>query len=330
MDTPEKMPMVTVMPRMFVKSILLLLLAGCEPARNEKAPLHAAAKPSLSEARRGFITKLVRRESYKDEPVEKPPVGDLRVVQYDIAAGKAAAYLSPDPQDGKRHPAIIWIHGGTCNVIGDVAWRDAPASNDQSGRAFRKAGIITMYPALRGGNCCDGVIEGFFGEADDVLAAADYLSNQPFVDPSRVYLGGHSCGGTLVLLVAELSPRFRTVFAFGPMADVRDYDPDFLPFDSSDLREAEARSPGYWLHSINSPVHVFDGTHDSNQHALRWMSTNSTNSQVHFYAIEGGDHRNILSPTTRLIAQKIIRDVGDTSRIVFAEEEVNMLLSNSR
>ncbi len=314
------------MPRILVASILLLL-GGCEPARKEKSPLHAAAKPSLSETRRGFITKLVRRESYKEEPVEEPPVGDLRVVQYDIAAGKAAAYLSADPKDGKRHPAIIWIHGGTCNVIGDIAWRDSPPSNDQSARAFRQAGIITMYPALRGGNGCDGVIEGFFGEVDDVLSAADYLAKQPFVDPNRIYLGGHSCGGTLVLLAAELSSRFRAVFAFGPKADVRDYDRNFLPFDSSNAREVEPRSPGYWLHSIGLPVFVFDGTHDSNEEALRWMSTNSTNLQVHFYSIEGGDHRNILAPATRLIAQKILHDEDRACNIVFVEDEVSKLLS---
>ena len=65
-----------------------------------------------------------------------------------------------------------------------------------------------MFPSLRGGNDNPGNKEGFLGEVDDVLAAADFLSKQEFVDPNRIYLGGHSTGGTLVLLVAACSNKF--------------------------------------------------------------------------------------------------------------------------
>ena len=36
-----------------------------------------------------------------------------------------------------------------------------------------------------------------------------FLAAQPYVDPARIYLGGHSTGGTLALLVAECSETFR-------------------------------------------------------------------------------------------------------------------------
>src|SRR5436305_720847 len=136
-----------------------------------------------------------------------------------IAIGPTAAYLSPDPRDGKKHPAIIWITGGDCNSIGDV-WTPEPRDNDQTAAAYRKAGILMMFPSLRGGNVNPGVREGFLGEVDDVLAAADFLAQQTYVEPGRIYLGGHSTGGTLVLLVAECSDRFRAVFSFGPVSDV--------------------------------------------------------------------------------------------------------------
>lgn len=55
-----------------------------------------------------------------------------------------------------------------------------------------------MFPSLRGGNDNPGVKEGFLAEVDDVLAAADFLGKQNYVDPGRIYLGGHSTGGTLV------------------------------------------------------------------------------------------------------------------------------------
>src|SRR5436305_14755455 len=108
-----------------------------------------------------------------------------------------------------------------------------------------------MFPSLRGGNDNPGQKEGFLGEVDDVLAARDFLEKQPYVDPKRIYLGGHSTGGTLALLVAECSDRFRAVFAFGPIDDVAGYGRNsvFLPFDLSDPREINVRSPIYWLDS---------------------------------------------------------------------------------
>jgi dipeptidyl aminopeptidase/acylaminoacyl peptidase len=69
---------------------------------------------------------------------------------------------------------------------------------------------------LRGGNDNPGRREGFLGEVDDVLAAADHLSKLPHIDPTQIYLGGHSTGGTLALLVAECS---NTSIAIRPMSE---------------------------------------------------------------------------------------------------------------
>ena len=70
--------------------------------------------------------------------------------------------------------------------------------------AYRRAGIVMMYPSLRGGNDNPGRREGFLGEVDDILAAAEYLARESYVDPGRIYLGGHSTGGTLAMLAAEM------------------------------------------------------------------------------------------------------------------------------
>src|SRR5213592_1810347 len=114
---------------------------------------------SLQEVRRGFATQLVCKQK-ADEPVPDPPPRFFRVVKYDSPTGKLAAYVSPSPQDGKRHPAVIWLFGGFSNSIGETAWEQGPPENDQSAGAFREAGIIMMYPSLRGGNKNPG-FEGF-------------------------------------------------------------------------------------------------------------------------------------------------------------------------
>jgi dienelactone hydrolase len=201
-----------------------------------------------------------------------------------------------------------------------------PADNDQSASAFRKAGIVMMYPSLRGGNDNPGVKEGFFGEVDDVRAAADYLAKQDFVDPRRIYLGGHSTGGTLAVLAAESTDRFRAVFSFGPVADARDYDPKYLPFDIRDRREGELRAPVRWLHSIRNPVFVLEGT-GGNIDALKEMARASRNPLVHFYPVKGANHFSILAPVTRVVADKILRDSGPKVNLNFTEAELNQLFA---
>ena len=297
----------------------LLLLPGCGLHRG-----NAQQSVSLPVARTGFKTTLTQQKEQQD-PVETPPSQLFRVVSYPAPTGTWAAYLTPDPGDGKRHPAIIWITGGDCNSIGDV-WSAKSRNNDQTAKPFREAGMIMMFPALRGGNGNGGVKEGFFGEVDDVLAAEQYLASQPYVDPRRIYLGGHSTGATLALLVAECSSSFCAIFSFGPMDDVTEYSPNtgHLPFDLSNSKEVLLRSPGYWLSSIQSPVWVFEGTTgQSNVDALRTMAAASTNPKVHFIAIKDADHFTILAPTTELIARKLLEDTGQVSSLTFTEEELN-------
>jgi acetyl esterase/lipase len=307
-------------------------LSGCgrqhEPLTDTSSPSPLARPqgkaPSLAEARRGTRTGLVRRESAK-EPVPSPPPDLFRTVRYGSTAGQLAAYVTPDPQDGKKHPAIIWITGGDCNTIGDV-WSDATANNDQTASAFRKAGIIMMFPSLRGGNENPGFREGFFGEVDDVLSAADYLAAQGFVDPKRIYLGGHSTGGTLALLVAEVSDRFRAVFSFGPVEDVAEYGPEFLPFDTSSARERELRAPILWLRSIESPTFVFEGAQSpSNLRSLKAMARMSSNPAIRFLPVEGMDHFSVLAPITQHVARKVIADDGPTTNLAFTEKELSSL-----
>jgi dipeptidyl aminopeptidase/acylaminoacyl peptidase len=299
----------------------LLILTGCGRFGGQS---HETA--SLTDARRDFKTKPVARGA-GGHAVDAPPPGIFRTVKYPSPGGNLSAYLTPDPKDKKKRPAIIWITGGDCNSIDRGCWTEGPVSNDQSASAFRKAGIIMMFPSLRGGCDNPGVKEGFFGEVNDVLAAADFLAKQDYVDPGRIYLGGHSTGGTLVMLVAASSDRFRAVFSFGPVDDVSGYPPDYLPFDTSNRREIELRSPGRWLHSIKSPTFVLEGATSRNITCLETMSRACNNSMVHFHTIKGADHFSTLAPTTSLIAGKILRDDGATTNITLTEDELKKPLT---
>jgi acetyl esterase/lipase len=310
-----------------VLAVFLLLGCGQQKPNPANGPALEPGRASttgstLTEARKGFKTKLVRRESGGDAP-PAPPANLFRTVKYDSPAGKMAAYLSVPPKGGKKRPAIVWITGGDCNSIDEGCWKPQPASNDQSARAFREAGIVMMFPSLRGGNDNPGVKEGFLGEVDDVIAATDFLAKQEFVDPDRIYLGGHSTGGTLVMLVSACSDRYRAVFSFGPADDVGGYGPEYCPFDTSNPRELELRSPGRWVNTLQSPTFVFEGTVKGNLHSLEAMSQACTNPKVKFFPVKGANHFNQLDPTTRLIAGKILKDDGPTTAISLTADEVN-------
>src|SRR5579872_6074163 len=316
------------MKPIYFSLLALLILLGCKPKDGSPTgasspppiPSPTAEGPTLVEARKDFKTKIVRHDKNK-EPLPQPPKKLFQLVRYDAPPGKLAAYLTPDPNDGKKHPAIIWITGGDCNSIGEC-WEEANPKDDQSAGQYRKAGIIMMFPSLRGGNDNPGVKESFLGEVDDILAAADYLAKQKYVDPTRIYLGGHSTGGTMVLITSECTDRFRAVFSFGPANDVAGYPPEFITFDTSNPKEGRLRSPGYWLSSIKSPTFVMEGV-QGNIDSLKAMTKASTNAHAHFLAVKGASHFSILAPVNKLIAEKILRDDGATCNLAITEAELN-------
>jgi acetyl esterase/lipase len=271
------------------------------------SPRLGDSNKTLAQAREGFSTKLARRESDGGPVAEPPP--ELKRVSYRSPAGEMAAYLSVVPENGKKSPAIVWLTGGFSNSIDENAWAPAEEENDQSARFFREAGIVTLYPSLRGGNQNPGHNETFFGEVDDVLAATEFLAAQPGIDPDRIYLGGHSTGGTLALLVAESSQRYRAVFAFGPIARVNVYGDENLTYSTNRPREEDLRNPVRWLHAIRTPTYVIEGE-DGNISQLRVLKRASKNGLIRFHEIAGKDHFDVLAPYSRIIAKQIATDTG--------------------
>ena len=279
------------------------------------APGAAAAEPDASQrlaaARTHCAEKLVRRERSGD-PAPEPPADQFRTVRYPAEPGELSAYLSVAPPDGVKRPAIVWIVGGFDNGIDDTAWKPAPPHNDQSARAFPQAGIVTMFPSLRGGNDNPGAIEVLCGEVNDVIAAANYLRTQPSVDPARIYLGEHSTGGTLALLAGASTDVFRAIFAFGPVTDVRVYGARNLPFDVEDQESVTVRSPISWLSAIRTPTYVFEGENQpGNLDLLEAMATATRNENLHFLGVPNTDHFSILSIVTPFIVEAIKADPAE-------------------
>lgn len=307
----------------YLKPILLAtgLFAASVSAVDTNAPL---SDIDLSQARAGFQTELVNDTLERDGEAETPPAELFKTVYYPSPVGDLVAYLTPDPKDGKRHPAVVWAHGGY-GGIGSFLWEPQDADNDQSGRAFPEAGIITMMPSWRGENDNPGKFEMFFGEINDLHAARDYLATLPYVDPNRIYLVGHSTGGTLTLLGNEYQNGFRAAFSLGGIPDLKlrlSLGPTSVgpSFNTQNPREFYLRSPRTFVKHLKSPTYYFEGSRNYWNKELRIMEENAKRVGVpfHAYSIPGGDHFSIILPVTRLIAQKILHDTGAQPHIDFS------------
>ena len=286
--------------------LFVILVAGCDGNLNSPAASTSSTttQKTLVEARKGFATNIVKF----GEPfgAADNPAGDtFDLIYYQSPVGKLAAYVTKDPDDGKKHPAIVWITGGDNNSIGDV-WSENDRSNDQSVSAFRKAGIVVMFPSQRGGNDNSGKREGFFGEVDDVLAATDYLASLPYVDPDQIYLGGHSTGGTLAMLIGECTDRYRGIFSLGPVAAVGQYGGQFVYCDTNNESEMQLRSPIHWMHCVKSPMFVLEGEKGNWDGAVEVMAAENTNPKIQFFKAAGFDHFNVIAPITEMLADQIV------------------------
>ena len=280
---------------------------------------------SFKTARAIHVTRLTRKVRNGEAPPE-PPADIFKLVKYETELGLMDAYLGVDPGDGRKHPAIIWKFGGFSNSIDENAWVPGSPDNDQSASPFREAGIVMMYPSVRGGNLNPGYVECGFGEVDDLIAAARYLKQLPYVNPDRVYLGGHSVGGTFVLLTAAAAPtEFRAVFSLGPVANIANYPKEYLAFDLKNEMDEAVRAPIRWLHEIKSPTFVFEGGIDGNDWDVLKMARNNRGA-AEFFVLQESDHFNLIRPLTSFLARKILNDTDGKMTITPGEVRTGMVV----
>lgn len=301
------------------------LTGGCGRKNMEAARLKAELGDDWKTAHRKFKTNLTPAPDYQaDGPAPEPPNAALKLVRYPSDGESLAAYLTPNPGDGEKHPAVIWAHGGF-GGIGETYWqKDEP----QNPEALVKAGFVVLYPSWRGENDNLGQFELFFGEVDDALAAIEYVRKLPYVNANRVYFAGHSTGGTITLLTAAATDKVRAVFSFGGAPDIAQFlggqNAGMAPFDPKNLRECYVRSPIVYAATLRVPVFYFEGEESAYPEGAADMARRATaaGKKMQAFTLRGGTHFSILRPLIPLIAEKIKADTGDACNISFTREEV--------
>jgi formylglycine-generating enzyme required for sulfatase activity/pimeloyl-ACP methyl ester carboxylesterase len=228
-------------------------------SRNKAIENHLTFTPEMAiqnedyaQARARFHTKLLKKGPSPQpwSPI-KPPAGTTEI-EYRSGELRLKAWVNRPADEKHKHPTVLYLHGGFAFDMGD--WNQT--------KPYRDAGFIVLAPMLRGENGQSGAFSFFHDEVDDALAAAEYLCKQPYVDDSHLFVAGHSVGGTMTLLAALASKRFRAAASF----DGACYRPEFsaraktMPFDTSDPREVLFRSPLAYAGSFKCPLRLYHGT----------------------------------------------------------------------
>jgi dipeptidyl aminopeptidase/acylaminoacyl peptidase len=208
-----------------------------------------------AQARRHFRTNLVRQG-----PAPQPwgkvwtPHG-VKEIEYKSGDLRLKAWVNEPRAPNGRMPAILYLHGGYAFDLED--WAQV--------QPFLAADYVVMIPWLRGENGLPGSYSMCYDEVDDALAAADVLARLPYVDDKRLYVAGHHVGGTMAMLAAMTSNRFRAAASFSGACDqvlwVR-MEGDEVPFDSDDPHEFQMRSPLAFPRSFKCPVRIYYGTQE--------------------------------------------------------------------
>jgi dipeptidyl aminopeptidase/acylaminoacyl peptidase len=278
--------------------ILTSLFVSGQPNDGTLQPEVQLQKEDYSKVRQEFQTKLIRQgaspqKSVPSDSADAPPPGVTEVVFSSGNLSLKAWMNNPDLTRKTTYPVIIFLHGGFSFGKGD--W-------DMT-KPFRDAGFIVITPMLRGENGQRGAFTMFYDEVDDVIAAIEYARQQPFTNKKRVYLAGHSVGGTLTLLTAMTSKSICKASSFSASPDQILYcrygiDPNYIPFDTADAREFQVRSPLAYAGSFKCPVRIFYGTQEhhfriSSQQTAAIAKQNKTDAEAieveggHMSAVEG-------------------------------------------
>lgn len=131
--------------------------------------------------------------------------------------------LRPDPEEGVRRPAAIVLGGhrtgrDAVELVGDprgviVAALDYPLEGES-----RIKGLVPILRAL------PRIRRALLDTGPAVALAAQWLAEQPDVDPSRIELVGVSLGGVFAPVAAGLEPRIaRLWLVHGAATDHREW-----------------------------------------------------------------------------------------------------------
>lgn len=144
------------------------------------------------------------------EPISFPSKDGTRISGFVV---KPPGYVA-----NQRYPTLLWIHGGPVSQYSNsftLPWQ-----------IFAAHGYVVVAANPRGssgrGEAFSSAIYKDWGgkDAEDVLAAVDYVVQQGIADPYRLGVGGWSYGGILTNAVIAKDSRFKSASSGAGISNV--------------------------------------------------------------------------------------------------------------
>jgi dipeptidyl aminopeptidase/acylaminoacyl peptidase len=217
------------------------------------------------------VTKLSR---VNDALLAGTALGTYESVTYTGANGKPIQMwvnYPPGFDKSKKYPMFMLIHGGPHNAITNAMqfrW---------NAQVFGSWGYVTAWPNFHGssgfGNAFTDSINPYWDALpyQDVIAAANWFAQQPWIDADRMVAGGGSYGGYLTSLILGRPHPFKALVAHAAVynlytqvgADFAYEIPRFGPFWTPEQEAVFKQvSPHFGAANFNTPTLVIHGQRD--------------------------------------------------------------------
>lgn len=221
--------------------------------------------------RRGSTTKL---STINDALLAATDFGTYESVTYTGADGAEIQMwvnYPPGFDKTKKYPFFMMIHGGPHNAITNgMAFR-------WNAQVFGSWGYVTAWPNFHGSSgfgqaFTDSINPNWADKPyEDVIKAAEWFAQQPWIDSERMVAGGGSYGGYLTSLILGREHPFRALVAHAAVYNLyTQYAADFaseLPrfggfWEEANREMIEKTSPHYHAANFKTPTLVVHGQTD--------------------------------------------------------------------
>ena len=239
---------------------------------NETA--HAMARSEKNETK-PLAPQTVPSEFPASALVQPQPV---MITAADGLAIHGQVFLPPNAKSGKRHPALIFFHGGSRRqMLLGYHYMGYYSNAYSMNQYLASQGYVVLSVNYRSGigyglNFREALHYGATGasEYNDVVGAGLYMKSRTDVDPNRIGVWGGSYGGYLTALaLAKASDLFAAGVDFHGVHDWNLEIPNFVPAYDVRMQQDAAKiayesSPLSYVSTWKSPVLLIQGDDDRN------------------------------------------------------------------